>query len=64
MTLLIAIMLIVGLDLSWHWLWAVIPLWICHLMWHQDVRNDDWICRYRHASQVESMAASLKRMKG
>lgn len=31
MTLLLAIMLIVGLNLPWAWLWIVIPVWILHL---------------------------------
>jgi len=40
MTLLIAILLMVHMDISMWWLFLVIPLWVLHTMgWQVTVRN-------------------------
>lgn len=36
MTLLLAIMLIAGTNLSWWWLLLVIPAWLCHCAYHSN----------------------------
>lgn len=33
MTLLIAVFLMIENNISLHWLWAVVPIWLLHIVW-------------------------------